>query len=536
MYVDLPKCANQDCNNKVTLTKKGKPALCCSKKCTATVNSRNSRDKMMATSMERYGSKTYHSSEEFKILNQQRNIELYGVPHHMNRIEIKEKVKATVLEKYGVENISHLESNKLAKSEMMKDIRANTDFNSRVKATNVEKYGVDHFSKTTEWKEQFKEQSLLKYGVDNPSKSPIVIEKIRESQIAKYGKLFQQLNISQNTLDKLNSIEWLTENKNKNLVELAATLGDVTYHTVNYYYCKHGVELDPTRGTSMGEREIADYIRELNITNIVTKDRKVLNGKELDIYLPDYNLAIEYNGLFYHSEFGMGKDKHYHLNKTNLAETKGIKLFHVWSHEWENKKEIVKSRIASALGQTKKLHGRKCKVELITSNIANTFLEENHIQGKCQSSYNYGLYYNGELVSVMTFGKPRFNKDSEYELYRFCHKLNHTVVGGASKLLSAFIKDINPQSIISYADRRWSSSNNAVYGKLSFELKDIKQKPSFHYTYMHKTYENRMKYQKHKLKDILPVYNSSLSALQNMINNGYDILWDCGHDVWELKR
>lgn len=227
------------------------------------------------------------------------------------------------------------------------------------------------------------------------------------------------------------------------------------------------------------EKEIIEYIKNLGFNCI--SDRKILNGKELDIYVPEKNVAFEYDGLYWHCE--LYKDKSYHVNKTEECLKQNVKLYHIFEDEWQYKKEIVKSRIANILGVTETvIYARKCDIKIVPSHEANEFLAANHLQGKSVSSIRYGLYYNKELVSLMTFGKQRvINKRTKQhgcELLRFCNKMNTVVVGGASKLLHMFIKEFNPDSIISYADRRWSNGN--VYEKLGFSLFNISS-PSYYY-------------------------------------------------------
>jgi hypothetical protein len=160
-------------------------------------------------------------------------------------------------------------------------------------------------------------------------------------------------------------------------------------------------------------------------------------------------------------------------------------------------------------------------------------LTENHIQGTCASKINLGLFYEKELVSLMTFGKPRFNKKYEYELIRFCNKKNLSVIGGASKLLHSFIEEYHPNSIISYANRRWSQGN--LYEKLGFSL-DLETPPN--YFYFHPDdflLKSRVQFQKHKLQSILQEYNPDLSETKNMYINGYRKIYDCGNKVYSLN-
>lgn len=231
--------------------------------------------------------------------------------------------------------------------------------------------------------------------------------------------------------------------------------------------------------SSTKEKDVAEYVSSLG-TTVFTNDRKALNGEELDVFIPDFNIAIEFDGIFWHNE--LYKDKNYHITKTNKCKEKGIRLIHIFEDEWIYKKNIWKSMISNLFGKTKnKIYARKCCIKEVSSSEASQFLEENHIQGKCGSNIRYGLYFNDELVSLMTFGKTRHfigSSKHEYELLRFCNKLNTNVIGGASKLFKHFIKEHNPNNIVSYADKRWSIGN--LYEKLGFRLYN-ESKPNYFY-------------------------------------------------------
>ena len=274
------------------------------------------------------------------------------------------------------------------------------------------------------------------------------------------------------------------------------------------------------------ESEIKNFINSLNIITI-ENDRKILNGKELDIYIPSHNLAIEFDGLYWHSEkFRTNK---YHLNKTNECEKQGIQLIHIFEDEWLYKQDIVKSRLMNLLGLTQnRIYGRKTEIKEVSPNDSRYFLVNNHIQGNVNSKIKLGLYYDNELVALMTFGSLRKSMgstsiDGSYELLRFCNKLNTNIIGGADKLLKHFIKIYNPIELISYADRRWSQGD--LYNKLGFTFVHD-SKPNYFYVINNKR-ENRFKYRKSELVKI--GYDSNLSERQIMLDRGINRIYDCGN-------
>ena len=288
---------------------------------------------------------------------------------------------------------------------------------------------------------------------------------------------------------------------------------------------------------SIAEEEIIDFLQKTisNVT-IERRNRKIIKPYELDIFIPQYNIAIEYDGLIWHCEKYNDNNK-LHLYKTECCLKHGIKLIHIFEDEWLNKQNIIKSRIKNILGLSqKRIYARQCILKQIQMNEAKNFLEDNHIQEHVNGSNYYGLYYNDELVSVMTFGKlrknlGRNNEEDSYELLRFCNKLNTTVVGGASKLLKHFIKEVKPKKIISYADRRWSNGN--LYKTLGF-THTHNSKPNYFYVSKNgKKRENRFKYRKSEL--IKQGFDKNKSEHQIMLEQQMYRIYDCGTMVFEMN-
>lgn len=277
---------------------------------------------------------------------------------------------------------------------------------------------------------------------------------------------------------------------------------------------------------SKQEKEITSFLKSLSI-EIIENSRLIIPPYELDIYIPSYKIGIEFNGIYWHSD--KHRDKEYHLNKTKECDKLGFKLIHIFEDEWIYKKNIVKSRLKNILGLTEnKIHGRKCEIKEVSSKDVKLFLNENHIQGNIGSKIKLGLYYENELVSLMTFGhRPMFNSN-QYEIIRFCNKLNTTVIGGAQKLLKYFIKNYNPKEIISYADKRWSQGN--LYEKLGFTFISDSP-PNFYYVIDKKRY-HRINFQKHKL--IKQGYDKNKSESQIMLERGINKIYDCGSKKYSL--
>jgi hypothetical protein len=279
------------------------------------------------------------------------------------------------------------------------------------------------------------------------------------------------------------------------------------------------------------EDELKEYVKSLDI-EYDENTKKIIPPLELDIYIPSYSIAIELNGLYWHSE--IYKDNKYHLYKTNECEAKNIKLIHVFEDEWLFKKDIVKSRIKNILGHTtNKIYARKTIIKEVSSKDSKDFLISNHIQGNVNSSIRLGLYLDDKLMSLMTFGNLRKSmgensKSGCYELFRFCNKIDTTVIGGADKLLKYFIKNYQPIKIVSYADRRWSQGD--LYEKLGFKFIHNSE-PSYYYI-INNNREYRFKYRKDVL--VKEGYDKNKSEHQIMLDRKIYRIYDSGSKRYEL--
>lgn len=283
-------------------------------------------------------------------------------------------------------------------------------------------------------------------------------------------------------------------------------------------------------GKSSLELHLKSFIQSLNIP-FKANDRTIIKPKELDLIIPSHKLAIEFNGLFWHSEL-QGKDRKYHIDKTNSCKESGYELIHIFEHQWKNKQEIVKDIIKKRLGLVEnKLFARKCQLREVETNEARTFLEENHLQGYANATYKIGLYYDNELVSIMTFGKSRYDKKVDWELIRFANKLGTNVLGGASKILKYFRTNYKG-SLVSYCDISIFSGN--LYKQLGFEFSHLAKPNYFYFDSMRNVY-SRVSFQKHKLRDKLANFNPTLSEWDNMLNNDFNRYWDCGNAVYILN-
>ena len=301
------------------------------------------------------------------------------------------------------------------------------------------------------------------------------------------------------------------------------------------------INFQPT-WTSKGETEIKEFIEGLGFETYKGKNRKLLEGKEIDLIIPSVKIAIEYNGLYYHTE-NMGKNSVYHLNKTLACNQLGYKLIHIFEDEWVVNKELVKSKLKHILSVSDgiKIGARKVVVNKISKEDKSYFLDVSHIQGNDKSDIFYGAYYNEILVGVMTFNSQRNmtkNIEGEYELSRFSTRQGYVISGLASKILKQFINDYSPSSIISFADRRWTTDgNNNMYTKLGFELTSILKPTYFYYSSKMNRYKRYHKFSfgKNSLKKKYVGIDLNKSESELTKELGYSKVWDCGLFKYKLN-
>lgn len=450
-------------------------------------------------------------------------LEKYGVDHNFKLPSCKEKSKQTSLQKYGTEYPSQ-----------SKEIRR------KIEQTNLQKYGSKNVFSSEYGKKKIKQSMLDKYGEEIPIKVPEIKEKIfLKNVLVKRENSWNNCILNDPYSEPMFTKEFYIENYSKDFefefkCRKCGGIYKSTHNDGEHSRCK---KCYPNT-SSIAEKDIVEFIKGLNLNiTIIENSRKIISPYELDIYIPEKKLAIEFDGLYWHSlrDEKDSNGKIFHLMKTKLCEEKGIHLIHIFDDEWRLQKGIVMSRLRNLLGSyDKKIYARKCQVKEVNPKISRQFQEENHIQGSVKSKVNIGLYYDNELISLMTFSKPRFNKKYEWELVRFCNKLNYHIPGAASKLLSYFEKTYKPRNIISYADRRWTMNNgNTVYDKLKFKLSYISNPNYWYCIHSHKMIrESRVKYQKHKLSKILEKYDPQKTEIQNMLDNGYMVIYDCGNLVY----
>lgn len=416
------------------------------------------------------------------------------------------------------------------------------------KLTNIEKYGGPAPLSSNDIKEKTRKTNIEKYGVENPSQNQEIKDKKLSTMLKNYGSYYFQTDEFKTTREKyfetnkhvnfkdynIDELKFLYFEKQLTLSEISKIIdGELSPNCVGNKLKQHGDVLRVSPKRSSIERKICEFLDSINVvyeTNVrfYSDDKRKYN--EIDIYIPEKKLGIECNGMFWHSI--SHKERDYHKNKlVTFKEKYNIDLLQFWEIEINDQFDLVESIISYKLGILKSLYARKCELLEITTKEARKFCTVNHIQGFIGATKHYALKYDNDLVAYMSFGKSRYNKKYEWELLRFCNKKHTNVVGGANKLFKWFIKKENPNSIISYQDRRIFNGN--LYSNLDFKFSH--ESPP-NYFYYNGEVIGRESAQKHKLETLLKNFDESKTETENMLNNGYLKIYDCGQSVWIWKR
>ena len=505
----------------------------CSSKCRH--NSVELKNKVKQTNLERYGAKAPGMNQDIKNKVKQTNLERYGYESHNSSEKVKEKKKQVCLEKYGVENVSNTEFVKEKRKKTFLErfgkicLSKNNFIKEKVKQTNIKKFGYEYPSQNSEIRnklhdiitspevvEKTKQTNLERYGIEYSSQSEFIKNNQR---INNFNKLLKNEKIMQKVTPTFNVDDYLGIDKQYTFLCNKCNFEFVSH--LKYGQIPRCTNCYPLQNSSISEKEIVEYLKFLDL-QVMESKRDIIPPYELDIYLPNYNIAIEFNGLYWHSELN-GKDKTYHLQKTEKCLEKGIQLIHIFEDEWVNKQEIVKSLLRTKLGLNKRIFARNTFFKEISKNQGSLFFENNHLQrDNSRITDYYALFENNEIVFCIGIGKPRYNKNYDYELIRSCSKLSISVIGGFEKL----IKNLPLQGkIISYVDRRYFNGNS--YKNWNFIEKT---ESSYYYMLDYINRFSRIEFQKHKLPKLFPnVYDKDLTEWEIMQLAGYDRIWDCGN-------
>jgi len=418
------------------------------------------------------------------------------------------------------------------------------------KITKKEKYGDENYNNN----EKYKQTMINKYGVEFPFQNQDIFNKMLKTKKEKYDDENYNNIIKSKTTKKEKYGNENYNNKVKNLKTFNNNLFNKIPNLINITDLEYEIYCDKckknyiinkknyidrkyrnrecctncnplNKQNSELENNLFTYIVDNYDGEIIKSSREIINPYEIDIYLPDLNLAFEFNGVYWHNE--LYKDKNYHQMKINRCNKINIQLIHIYEDDWIYRQDIIKSMILNKLGKSKnRIYARKTKIKTINKQISDIFYEKNHIQGKTTYSINIGLFYDNELISLMSFKK---NKDN-YELVRFANKLNTNVIGGASKLLKYFIKIYNPEKIISFSNNDYSDGK--LYEKLNFKI-ESKLNPDYSYI-MDSQRKHKFSFRKNNLQKMgFNIKNKTEHEI--CLENKIYRIYDSGKIKWSLN-
>jgi very-short-patch-repair endonuclease len=546
------------CEVDFEVKKKSKTTMCsakCRKEWALIPENKFTRiEKAKMAMLEKYGQDSAFKLSGFEEKSKKTKKERYGDENFVNI----EKVMKTKEKLYGDAYYNNIEKNRKTKKENHGD----ENYNNRDKALNTtrELYGVDHALKKEEFKNKQKETNLGLYGVEYPLQNKSILKKAQETNIKLYGFNSPSKNeevknkIRQSWYEKFDdsivfekmkqmNIEILGEYKGLRIKNIYNEYKFLCHSCSNTYMGTFSNNIPPIcrvcypiTANNKYQIDFANILRDVGV-DFVENTKQVIKPYELDFYFPVNKLAVELNGNYYHSEIGGEKSKDYHLKKTVLCNEKNINLLHFFEDEILFKKDIIISMLKNKLGITEnKIFARSCEIKEVGKKEKADFLDKNHIQGNSKDKVRIGLYYENNLVAVMTFGKLRKSmgnkEESEnfYELVRFCSLLNHNVIGSFSKLLNYFTKKYAPKKIVTFADCRLSGLNheNTIYSKNGFKYTNT-IKPRYWYFQKGNYFKryHRFKFNKKSLLKFLD--RPELSEWQIAQLLGMDRIWDCGN-------
>lgn len=479
---------------------------------THALQSEEFKEKAKQTAREHFGTDWALQSPEVQDKRKSTMLERYGVEHPFEMESFREKSRETCIRKYGVDNPSKSPAiRKKAESTILARYKVKHPSQCAAIARKIKETRLSHHGQywTAEMQDKFARTCQERYGADNPFASDAIKRKIRETCLSKYGvpHAFQSPEVRARMIAT-------TERR----------------YGVPYYI------LTDTCKKSCAFVRISDinkqWKKKLESIGYEVELEKTIGTKSYDLHLVGYNILIEINPTYTHSLIPPHYRKDdfpidYHIEKTKIANSAGFRCIHVF--DWDDK-----SKILDILSMNKQpVYARKCELRAIDHKEADAFEDLYHLQGKCRGqTCCYGLYYNNDLVSVMTFGAPRWNRAYEYELLRLCSRSDIKVIGGAERMLKRFIQDHHPKSIISYCDI--SKFSGDVYTRIGFtRLKDTE--PNLVWSKGKKHITNNLLMHRGFDQLFNTNYGKGTSNNELMIQHGWKPVYDCGQMVFEMR-
>lgn len=378
----------------------------CSQKCSAVSDS--TKKKRAKTTIEKYGCENVSMLSSVKEKKQKTCLENHGVLWPMQSDVVKEKSRQTLIESHGVDVP--------AKSEVVRERMRKTclerygtehpqsldSLKKKIVQTNMSRYGVSCGLQNKEVQEARKRTCIERLGVPWPTQSDVVKDKVKSSFRKKFADKFMESLAEQNLVPLFEKEDFINVSELTFRCSLCGhvfQMKDVHFNMIHCPECYRN-----TRAITEGK--FSSEIARFYSGEIIRNTRKIIPPYELDIFIPEYNLAIEFNGIYWHSEEIRGKD--YHKHKTDLCEEKGIRLIHIFEHEWKGRPDACLSLIRSALG----IYGQEidvsdCEFVKLSFSEYFDFLQENDLSFIKKSSEMFGLKCSDEIVAVVGFRKSK---------------------------------------------------------------------------------------------------------------------------------
>ena len=470
--------------------------------------------------------KCQNNSPDVKRVHKETNMRVYGVDNAAKSQVAKNKMKNTLLEKYGATCYLATEEGK-----------------DKARKTCLEHYGVDHVGKSQEFKEKRQATMLRKYGVKNALQNPEIMKRRDATCMERFGELYPGTYRLKELAAETRLKVWDSLPDIFPDYELLCGRDEFmgVYEHENTWKCKScgktfsriGAPFCQCRLKWTTQQELYDFVHSIRPCAEFRNKSVLGNQREIDIYVPSLKIGFEYDGLYWHSEL-YGKNRNYHLNKTEDAAKKGVRLIHIFEDEWLLKKDITKDFIRAVLMDSRHFEvvfARKCVLKRLETSEAYQFFDENHILGHTNSNVNIGLVFDGRLVAAAAF-KPMETADGSWYLERYASLLGVRVQGGCSRILSFFTVSNSPSKIRTFADKRWSVGG--MYDKIGF-TKVGENPPAYWYVKNGAPPRiHRFSLRKDNIKMFDKVYDPNMTEFQLASANGYMRIWDCGQIVYEI--
>lgn len=412
-----------------------------------------------------------YSSKERSLKTKQTNLERYGVENVSQAQSIKDKKKVTIENNYGGFGWSSKEIRKRSQETILKKYGVSNPSQAQVikdkkKQTLKENFGEDAYKIISQ---KAKYTNIERYGVENIFMLDSVKAKAREKYYEKCFKNREDEIVDIESNDHIYYTCRCPHNDCQLCKEKLFNIRSTIYRDRKRLGIELCTKLLPEQSMySTFELFIRSILDKYNI-EYRTNVRDVISPKELDIYIPSHNIAIECNGVYWHSS--NRKEANYHYEKFKACKDKGIQLLTFWEDQYHNKLQIIESIIRSKLKLYDYLIGaRECRIQEISQQESSSFINTYHIQGSTNSKIRIGLYYRDELVSVMTFSHRKGGQgrgEITWILDRYCVKSGYKISGGASRLMRYFISNYKPNTITSFASN--DISDGELYKQLGFK-------------------------------------------------------------------